>query len=90
MDLEYIKRNFIIEAEVLLTNLDSTLIELEKDLNNEHLIGEAFRVMHTIKGASGMFGFEKIVELTHELESLYDLVRNKKQLATPELIEKSF
>ncbi len=90
MDINQLKQKFIAEAETLLTSLDNTLIELEKDKGNEQHIGEAFRVMHTIKGASGMFGFDKVVEITHELESLYDLVRDKKVEVVPELIEISF
>ena len=90
MDINQLKQKFINEAETLLTSLDNTLIELEKDRDNKQLIGEAFRVMHTIKGASGMFGFEKVVEITHELESLFDLVREETMKVIPELIDISF
>ncbi|NJO68216.1 MAG: chemotaxis protein CheA [Bacteroidetes bacterium] len=90
MDISQLKHKFINEAESLLTSLDNTLVELEKDSRNNQLIGEAFRVMHTIKGASGMFGFERIVELTHELEILFDLVRENKTNVTPQLIDLSF
>lgn len=90
MDISHLKQKFIDEAENLLVSLDNTLIELEKDSASSALIGEAFRVMHTIKGASGMYGFDKIVEITHELESLYDLVREGRSKVTAELIEISF
>ncbi len=90
MDLGHLKRKFINEAEALLINFDNTLIELEKDNKNKALISETFRIMHTIKGASGMFGFEKIEEITHELESLFDLVREDLMEVTSELIELSY
>ena len=90
MDLNQLKQKFIDEAESLLTNLDNVLIELEKDNSNSQYINEAFRVMHTIKGASGMFGFEKVVEITHEIESLYDLVRDQKMKVTTTLLEITF
>ncbi len=90
MDISRLKQKFIDEAEKLLTNLDNTLIELEKEKENEQLIDEVFRVMHTIKGSSGMFGFEKIVDITHELESLYDLIRKNKTKVKTELLEVSF
>lgn len=89
MDISHLKQKFIGEAEVLLTSLDNVLIELEKS-NDIQYINEVFRVVHTIKGASGMFGFEKIVEITHEIENLYDLVRNEKYTITPALIEITF
>ena len=90
MDINHLKQKFVDEAENLLTSLDNALVELEKDYDNKQLIGEVFRVMHTIKGASGMFGFEKIVEITHELESLYDLVREGVSGVDASLIDISF
>lgn len=90
MDLNLFKQKFIDEAESLLTNLDNVLIQLEDDSQNMQLINDAFRVMHTIKGASGMYGFEKVVEITHEVESLYDLVRDKKLDVTPMLLDFTF
>ena len=90
MDLSHLKQKFIDEAESLLTNLDNVLILLEKDTTNSLHINEAFRVMHTIKGASGMFGFEKVVEITHEIESLYDLVRDQKLKVSATLLDLTF
>jgi two-component system chemotaxis sensor kinase CheA len=90
MDLSQFKQKFIEEAETLLTNLDNVLIQLEKSPADKQNINEAFRVMHTIKGAGGMYGLEKIVEITHELESLYDLVRDEKIILTPEFIDLTF
>jgi two-component system, chemotaxis family, sensor kinase CheA len=90
MDIGQFKKKFIDEAETLLTKLDNIIIELEKDFQNKELIDEAYRVMHTIKGASGMFGFEKIVETTHNMESIFDLAHHGKLSVTPEIIELSF
>ncbi|HEY4788901.1 MAG TPA: Hpt domain-containing protein, partial [Bacteroidales bacterium] len=89
MDISHLKQKFIDEAGVLLTSLDNLLIELEKG-NNDQSVNEVFRIIHTIKGTSGMFGFEKVVEITHETESLYDLVRSGKLNLTSELVEFSF
>ncbi len=89
MDINHLKNKFIDEAESLLTNFDNILIDLEKtgDLGK---VNEVFRIMHTIKGASGMFGFDKVVEITHELESIYDLVRENMLGISPQLIELTF
>ena len=43
MDLIHFKLKFINEAESLLTSLDNTLIELEKNNTSKELVGEAFR-----------------------------------------------
>jgi two-component system chemotaxis sensor kinase CheA len=89
MDMHQLKMKFIEEAQSLLTNLDNVLIDLEKT-NDSQSVNEVFRVMHTIKGASGMFGFDKIVEITHEAEGIYDLVRNGQLKISQELIEVTF
>lgn len=89
MDINQFKQKFINEAETLLVNFDNALLSLEKNKDSQS-VNEAFRVMHTIKGASGMFGFEKIVEITHELESVYDLIRDNQLSISSALIELSF
>jgi two-component system chemotaxis sensor kinase CheA len=89
MDMIRLKQKFIDEAESLLTTLDNILIDLEKG-SNDQSVNEVFRVMHTIKGASGMFGYDKVVEITHEAESLYELMRDGKLNLSSELLEVSF
>ena len=44
--------------------------------DDKELIGKAFRAMHTIKGSGAMFGFDDIAEFTHEIETVYDKVRD--------------
>ena len=71
---------FLEEAEEGLSTLNEDLLEIEeeiaagKDLNSETL-NEMFRVAHSIKGASAFFGLTSVNGLTHELESLMDIVR---------------
>ena len=38
--------------------------------------------MHTLKGNSAMFGFNLIDQYTHQLETIYDLIRNGKMKVT--------
>jgi len=90
MDLNHFKQKFIEEAYGLLVNLDNVLIELEKDPHNAPLINEAFRAMHTIKGAGGMYGFDHVVEITHNIESLFDVIRQNKSPISQSLIEVTF
>lgn len=90
IDLNNFKRKFIDEAHTLLSNLDNCLIELEKHPNNPPCINEAFRIMHTIKGTSGMYGFQKMVEVTHEIESLYSVVRDNQLAVSQNLLDLTF
>ncbi|HAN76362.1 MAG TPA: hypothetical protein DCQ31_00630, partial [Bacteroidales bacterium] len=57
----------------------------EKNPNDEQIIEQIFRVMHTLKGTSGMYGFEHISNLTHDLESIFNLVRDKSIEVSTEL-----
>lgn len=68
---------FVLEAEEQIELLEKNLLDLEKDTTNAEVINNIFRVMHTLKGASDMFGFSTIRELTHHLETIYDKVRDK-------------
>ena len=66
--------------------LESGLLELEHDPENQQVIGEIFRIMHSMKGSGGMFGFDLLSDVTHDLESLYDLFRSKKNRIDSEVI----
>jgi two-component system chemotaxis sensor kinase CheA len=75
------------EAHELLVELETALLELEKTPADEDLIGRVFRAMHTIKGSGAMFGFDEIAAFTHDVETVYDLVRGGKIVVTKELVD---
>ncbi len=74
------------EANELLTELETSLLELEDSPDDADLIGRVFRAMHTIKGSGAMFGFDEIASFTHEVETVFDLVRNGKLAVTKQLL----
>lgn len=86
VDFDFLKNNFIQEAKELLESLESQLLILEKEPGNTVIIQEVFRITHTLKGSAGMYGFEKISELTHHLENIYDSIRKKTLEAKKEII----
>lgn len=75
------------EAGEHLSELETALLELEETPDDKELIGRVFRSMHTIKGSGAMFGFDDIAAFTHEVETVFDLVRNGKIAVTKELID---
>src|SRR5512135_899306 len=75
------------EAYELLADLETALMELEETPDDQELIGRVFRAMHTIKGSGAMFGFDDIAAFTHEVETVFDMVRNGKVSVTKELID---
>ena len=77
------------EAYELLAELEESLLELEEKPDNKSLIERVFRAMHTIKGSSSMFGFQHIADFTHEIETVFDLIRDGIIPVTKEIIEKT-
>ncbi len=74
------------EAIELLAELETSLLDLEETPEDTDLISRVFRAMHTIKGSGAMFGFDAIAAFTHEVETVFDLVRNGKMKVTKELL----
>ena len=75
------------EAIEILGELETSLLELEKEPQDKDLVGRVFRAMHTIKGSGAMFGFDEIAAFTHSVESAYDLVRSGGMDVTKALID---
>ena len=88
--LEQLKQRFKEEVYELLDKLETILLELEKNMQDKEIIQEVFRIMHTIKGAAGMYEFHTTVELTHKLESIYALIRDKKALLSSKIVSLTF
>ena len=80
------QRRFVEDALDLLNELDEGLMQLEASPHATAPLEQVFRTMHTIKGGANMFGFENIGELAHQLETLYDLVRQGKLQVSDRLI----
>jgi len=85
-DLDAALSTFSQEADELLTEMESGLLKLEDTPDDSEIINSVFRAMHTIKGSSGLFGFNIIVAFTHEAETVLDQVRNGERTIDPALI----
>ncbi|RJQ58310.1 MAG: chemotaxis protein CheA [Desulfobacteraceae bacterium] len=80
---------FLEEAYELVAELETALLELEENPKDADLVDRVFRAMHTIKGSGAMFGYDKIAEFTHQLETVFDLVREGKIPVSSELVNLS-
>jgi two-component system chemotaxis sensor kinase CheA len=78
---------YLEEAAELLTELETSLLHLEETPNDKELINRVFRAMHTIKGSGAMVGLDSVAAFTHEVETVFDLVRNGKMVVTKELLD---
>jgi two-component system chemotaxis sensor kinase CheA len=77
---------FIEEAEDLLQDLETALLELESEPQNRELVGRVFRDVHTLKGGAGMVAQTELANYTHQLESMLDRIRSGQLECTPQLI----
>lgn len=77
VDLSQFYETFFDEADELLADMESLLLELDLDAPDSDQLNAIFRAAHSIKGGASTFGcFGKLAETTHLLENLLDLVRN--------------
>ncbi|WP_175252690.1 chemotaxis protein CheA [Pseudomonas sp. BMW13] len=75
MNLDSVIGTFIAESQELLQQMEDALLQIEQTPDDAELINAIFRAAHTIKGSSGLFGFDSIVAFTHVAESVLDRVR---------------
>ncbi|MBI5675871.1 MAG: chemotaxis protein CheA [Nitrospirae bacterium] len=80
------KKDFIAEAEEIIEELGSLVLELQEEFSPETL-NSVFRSVHTMKGLSGLFGIKEVTDLSHSLESLLDDLRLGKIEITGEIID---
>jgi two-component system chemotaxis sensor kinase CheA len=73
---------FFEEAAEHLAVVEEGLLQLEQHPEDLDLLNKIFRSAHSIKGASGMFGFNAVAQFTHKMETLLDLLRNGQTAVT--------
>ncbi|HZK09200.1 MAG TPA: chemotaxis protein CheA [Bacteroidales bacterium] len=87
IDMVVLKQKFTEEAYELINDLENAVLLLEKNAGDTQQIEAVFRAMHTLKGSGGMFGYHKISEFTHDLETIYDFVRSGDIAVTKPLLD---
>jgi two-component system chemotaxis sensor kinase CheA len=87
IDMVMLKQKFAEEAHELINDLEKGVLLLEKNAGDKQQIEAVFRAMHTLKGSGGMFGYNKISEFTHDLETIYDFVRTGDIAVTKPLLD---
>lgn len=87
MDTSQYLELFIDETKEHLQSLNEHILELEKDPENDDTINEIFRAAHTLKGMSGTMGFTRMQRLTHDLENVFQEIRNGNMKANAKLVD---
>ncbi len=68
-------QQFILEARDFLDGIGDKLIAMEDRPDDTDLMNELFRIVHTLKGNSGLFEFPAMTRVLHASEDLMDAVR---------------
>ena len=79
---------FLQEARENLAFIDQNIEEIGGD--DPELLNSVFRAAHTLKGGSGIVGFESVKEITHHAEDLLDMLRAGKIEFQPSMTEALF
>ncbi len=82
---------FLYESTQLLEKLEGIILEKQDaDCFDDDDINEIFRIMHTIKGSSGIMMYENITKVSHKLEDVFYYLRESHPDNVPhlELVEK--
>lgn len=82
--------DFNTNCDEIMQTLDEQILRLEQNPEDKNIIEEIFRGAHTLKGASGMFGFRALERVMHRTETLFDLVRKGKLFASSNIIDVVF
>lgn len=85
--MEAFRQKFIEEATEQINDLEHALLQLDLNREDKETIESVFRVMHSLKGGSAMFGFDKIDKFTHVLENIYDKIRSGESRVTSEVLD---
>jgi two-component system chemotaxis sensor kinase CheA len=88
--MEDLLQDFLTEAGDMLSDVDSKLMELEKNPGDSALLNEIFRGFHTIKGGAGFLNANELVTLCHLTENLFDKLRNNELALNADLMDVIF
>lgn len=90
MDTNQYMEMFLDESHEHLQSLNEGLLSLEENAEDVSVVNEIFRNAHTLKGMSATMGYNKIAELTHEMEDVLDLIRKEQLKLDEDIIDTLF
>jgi two-component system, chemotaxis family, sensor kinase CheA len=73
---------FLTETNESLERVDAELVRFEQEPNNGEILGNIFRLVHTIKGTCGFLGLPRLETLAHAAESLMGKFRDGMPVTT--------
>jgi two-component system chemotaxis sensor kinase CheA len=74
--MDELLREFLTETNESLDTVDVELVRFEQNPNNARILGNIFRLVHTIKGTCGFLGLPRLEALAHAAETLMGKFRD--------------
>src|SRR5689334_20962556 len=74
--MDELLREFLTETAESLDQVDAQLVRFEREPNNGQVLGDIFRLVHTIKGTCGFLGLPRLEALAHAAETLMGKFRD--------------
>jgi two-component system chemotaxis sensor kinase CheA len=68
---------FLAECREHLQELNIAVVKIEEDPSDTETVNEIFRIAHSMKGSSGTMGFARMAALAHEMENVFELLRQR-------------
>ena len=84
-ELDDLTKEFLVESNENLDQLDRDLVALETDPTSHEILSRIFRAIHTIKGTTGFLGFSKLESVAHAGENLLSKLRDAVLKLNPEI-----
>lgn len=79
-------QEFLTETGENMDLLDVELVKLEQNPNDPELLGNIFRMVHTIKGTCGFLGLPRLESVAHAGENVLGKVRDGVLTVTPDAV----
>lgn len=86
IDIEQFHSVFFDESDEHLDDMEQLLMSLDVESPDPEELNSIFRAAHSIKGGSGIFGFDALMNLTHVMENLLDKARNNELSVTADIV----
>ena len=86
IDIEQFHGVFFDESDEHLDDMEQLLMSLDIESPDPDELNSIFRAAHSIKGGSGIFGFDALMNLTHVMENLLDKARNNELSITADIV----
>ena len=87
VDMNQFHTVFFEESTEHLQTMEELLLNISTDSPDPEDLNSIFRAAHSIKGGSGIFGFDALTGLTHVMETILDKARNNELDLTTDIVD---